>query len=641
MLKILLGLVALLLAGLLAGVAAVGAVARSEIEALPEICDLDAEEPTMLGETSYVYAVDDTYLGAIRSEQYRQSVPLEQISPWLRQAAIAMEDRRFYEHDGIDYQAIARAAWRNLEERRIVEGGSTITQQLVLSMFLSRDTSLQRKREEACLAIQLEQRWSKDTILEEYLNRVYFGNLSYGAEAAAQTYFNRRASQLGPAQAALLVGMIRAPSLYDPFRNPELATARRNEVLTAMRDTGVIPQAAYEQLLELPLNLQRGSLFSTRREPYFFDFVRRQLVEEYGEEAVRQGGLRVYTTVSPRLQRLARQAMAQELGGNGDPATAVVSIDPGNGAIRAMTSLVPGARPDFNLSTQGRRQTGSVFKTFVLAEALRRGAHPTQTIYVSEPFSHPMPYGQDPWEPKTFDLTYPGPLNLVEGTLRSDNVVYAKLTLDAGPGQVARMARQMGIRESPLDPVPSIGLGANDVSVLEIATAYATLASGGVYHEPFAIRRVERVDGTVDEESWGPRGGQRVLPQPVAHQVNLILEQNVQRGTGTRAQIPGHRASGKTGTTDKFTDAWFVGSVPQLTTAVWVGYPNRTAPMINVRGIRVTGGSFPAAVWGHYMRPATRPMQPRAWRDAGALPEYNPAWGERRGAEASGAEDDG
>jgi penicillin-binding protein 1A len=603
-----------MLASVVAAFASVAAVARSEIQALPRICDLDEEEVRPLGETSYVYAVDDSFLGAIRANQYRQVVSLEDISPWLQRAAVAMEDRRFYEHDGIDYQAIARAAWRNIEERRIVEGGSTITQQLVLSLYLSRDNSLERKRVEACLALQLEERWSKEQILESYLNRVYFGNLAYGAEAAAQTYFSRRASQLGPAQAALLVGLVQAPSLYDPFRNPERATARRNEVLRAMVETGAIPATEYEGLASLPLNLRRGHLFATQREPYFFEFVRQQLVEEYGEDVVRQGGLRVYTTVFPRNQQLARQAMNAELGQAGDPASAIVAIDPRNGAIRTMTSIVPGSRPDFNLAVQGRRQTGSAFKTFVLAEAIRRGAHPYQTVYVSEPFSHPMPAGQEPWEPKTFDGTYPGPLNLAEATIRSDNVVFAKLTLDLGPASVAQMAGVLGVK-TPLQAVPSIGLGANDLSVLEMASAYATLAGNGVYHEPFAIRRVERADGEMDAERWGPSPGQQLVPDAVAHNVTLILEQNVQRGTGTSAQIPGRPAAGKTGTTDRFSDAWFVGYVPQLATAAWVGYPNETRAMTDVRGIRVTGGSFPAAIWGRFMRSATENLPVLAWEE--------------------------
>ena len=633
---VLLGIGALLLAAVLAAFASVAAVAHSELRALPEICDLDAEEVRPLGETSYVYAVDDTFLGAIRSNTYRQSVSLDQMSPWLRQATVAMEDRRFHEHDGIDYRAIARAAWRNLEERRIVEGGSTITQQLVLSLYLARETSLERKRVEACLAIQLEERWSKDRILQEYLNRVYFGNHAYGAEAAAQTYFSRRASQLGPAQAALLVGLIRAPSRYDPFRNPELATARRNEVLRAMLETGAIPPSAYEQLAELPLNLRRGQLFTTRREPYFFSYVRQELARRYGEETVRQGGLRVYTTVLPRYQQLARRAIAQELGKQGDPAAAVIAIDPRNGAIRTMTSLVPGARPEFNLAVQGRRQTGSSFKTFVLAEAIRRGMHPYTTTYVSEPFSHPMPHGQEPWEPKTYTGRYLGPVNLVQATLASDNVVYAKMTLDLGPASVARTAKALGVT-SPLAAVPSIGLGANDLSVLEMASAYATLAAGGVYHEPFAIRRVERADGATDEDVWGPRPGRRVLPDAVAYHVTNVLEQNVERGTGTRAQIPGRPAAGKTGTTDDYGDAWFVGYVPQLATAVWVGYPNRLIPMTDVRGIRVAGGTFPAAIWGRFMRPATARLEPLAWPEPTSTVEWDPSWGEVRAA----ASDDG
>jgi penicillin-binding protein 1A len=615
-----LALVVALLATIVASFAAVGAVARSVIETFPQTCSIETATVRPLGETSYVYAVDDRFLGAIRAEIYRQAVPLEDVSPWVVEATIAMEDRRFWEHDGIDLQGVVRAAWRNLEEGQVVEGGSTITQQLARSLYLTPEQTLVRKRDEACLALGLEREWSKQRILEAYLNRVYYGNRVYGIQAAAQVYFNRRASELGPAQAALITGLIQAPSAYDPFGNPERALERRNEVLLAMHETGALPAQAYEDAVALPLNLRRGHLFDTQREPYFFEFVRQQLVEAYGEETVRRGGLRVYTTVNPRYQVLARQAINEELGGSGDPASAIVSIDPRTGAIRAMTSVVPGTQPDFNIAAQARRQSGSAFKPFVLAEAMRQGANPHTTIYDSALFTYQPSPGAEPWSPKTYDGSTYGPSTLTEAMIRSDNLVYAKLTLDLGPGPVARMAHDLGIT-TQLERVPSMGLGANDVRVLDMASAYATFASGGVYRPPFAIREVRRADGTVDEERWGPSPGERVLPDYVAYEMTQVLEQNVLRGTGTRARLS-RPAAGKTGTTDDYTDAWFVGYVPQLATAAWVGYPNRTASMTNVRGVRVAGGTFPAAIWGRYMEPATGSQPPFPW----VQPLSSPTW---------------
>ena len=598
-------------------VVAVGA-ARSAVDDFLD-CSLRDESVRPLGRTSFVRAANGVVLGAIRHEYYREPVALEEVSPWLVTATLAVEDRRFYEHDGLDLRGIARAAVRNIEARQIVEGGSTLTQQLVRNLYLSRDRTWERKRTEACLALKLEQEWSKERILTAYLNRAFYGHRAIGVEAAARTYFGRPASKLGPAQAALIAGLPQSPSLYDPIVRPKTARARRNQVLAAMRDFGAIPPQAYEQLAAKPLGLKPGKRYKQRRNPAFFQFVERQLVEAYGEQLVRQGGLEVHTTLVPRYQRLAREAIRQNLNRRGDPASAIVSIDPRNGAIRALTQVVPG-RSQFNVAWQGRRQAGSAFKTFVLVEAMRQGMNPYATRYRSAPFSYLPGPGQDPWEPKTYDGSYYGPSTVTQATLRSDNVVYARLTVDVGPQNVAERARAMGIT-TPLQPVASIGLGANSVSVLEMASAYATLAAGGVYREPYAVDRVVLRSGEVDTTTW-KREQRRALPSLVAYHATRILERNMHEGTGRRALI-GRPAAGKTGTTDEHTDAWFAGYTPRLSTAVWVGYPKRTLRMLDVHGIRVAGGTFPAQIWGDYMGQALR-ADPVDWRRPSGNWEWRP-----------------
>jgi len=608
---------------------AVSGGAYTAVTTWRDSCSIDDLEAAELGENSFVFAANGRLLGTIRAERNRQPVPLDRMSPWVERATLAIEDRRFYEHDGLDYEGIVRAAVRNLEAGEIVEGGSTITQQLVRSLYTGDERSWERKGKEACLALQLEEEWTKEEILETYLNRVFFGNRAYGMQAAARTYFATSAGKLGPAQAALVAGLAQAPSAYDPFRRPEAALARRNTVLRAMVDAGNLPQQRYERIVGRPLGLERGTLYETERERYFFSYVRRLLVDRYGEERVRSGGLRVHTTVSLPLQREARQAIRTTLDRGDDPAAAIVAVNPRNGAIRAMTAVAPGERGlQFNLAEQGRRQSGSAFKTFVLAEAVRRGIHPDRTRYLSAPFTYTPP-GAEEWEVSTYGGDYHGPSTVSAATLRSDNTVYARLTVDLGPESVARLAHDMGIR-TELQPVASIGLGSNSVSPLELASAYATLAAGGVYREPFAIRRVVLPNGRVHgADEWGRGERRRVLADGEAAVVTRILAQNMTSGTGTGAQI-GRPAAGKTGTTDRHTDAWFVGYTPRLASAVWVGYPRAAREMTSVHGITVAGGTFPATIWGRFMGPALEGTPADAWPAPSTPPEWGPWQGEHQ-----------
>jgi penicillin-binding protein 1A len=593
-------------------------------------CDLNSLQQVEIGSNTFIYAADNSRLGSIPAERNRQPVPLERISPWMPKATVAIEDRRFYEHGGIDVEGIARALWKNVNAGEVVEGGSTITQQLVRNLYIGRERTVERKLKEACLAIKLHDAWPKQRILATYMNQVYYGNLAYGIEAAAQTYFSKPASSLNLPEAALLAGLPQAPSAYDPFNRTEIATSRRNQVLRAMLNEGQIKRDQYDWALARPLGLKAGKLYTTIREPYFFSYVRDELIAEYGAATVRSGGLKVYTTIDPRFQRAAQKAIRDTLSEPTDPAAAVISISPKNGAIRAMTAVIPGNRKNqFNLLSQARRQSGSTFKTFVLAAAVEKGINPATTSYLSAPFYYrPDPNGNCEdgswWCVKTYGGDYSGWSSIERATLRSDNTVYAQLTLDVTPEAVAEMARKLGVR-SPLDAdgafVPSIGLGAMDVSPLDMASAYATLAAGGIYSAPMAIRKVILPTGEDKEAGWGKPKRERVISDGVAYTVTRILEENIDYGTGVGADY-GQPAAGKTGTTEDWSDAWFCGYTPRLGTTVWVGYPKGKISMASVHGIPVTGGSFPAQIWRLFMSSAIGGLDPVEFEEPEDLPEW-------------------
>jgi penicillin-binding protein 1A len=601
------------LAVVFGSIAAVVAAAFTSANGVLNNCDLATLKPVSIGQNSFVYAADGSLLGAIPAERNRQPVTLEGMSQWVTEATVAVEDRRFYEHGGLDYEGIVRAAVKNLESGHVVQGGSTITQQLVRNLYIGNERSLERKIKEACLARKVEKGHTKDWILTSYLNQVYFGNHAYGVEAAAQTYFAKHAKDLNIVQAALIAGMPQAPSVYDPFQRPNEAVRRRNEVLGAMLSAHYIDRAQHDKAVAAPLRLTRGHIYTKIREPFFFSYVREELISKYGANTVRGGGLKVYTTIVPRFQKLAERAIKQTLYYPNDPAAAIVSINPKNGAIRAMTAVIPGKKhTQFNLAAQGRRQAGSSFKPFVLTEAIREGINPDSTMYLSAPFHwQPDPFSE-PWDVTTYGGDYSGPSTITQSTLRSDNTVYARLTLDLGPEKVVQLAHKMGIK-TKLQPVASVGLGSNSVGVLEMAVAYATIAARGVRSEPMAIRKVVLPNGKVDAGAgWGHPKRKRVLSDGVAWQVARILKMNIQSGTGVGAN-PGFVAGGKTGTTEDWGDAWFAGITTTASTVVWVGYPNAKIPMTAVHGIRVAGGTFPATIWRLFMVPAFSKHPPGDW----------------------------
>jgi penicillin-binding protein 1A len=620
------GIAAILALGLAAGLGGTAAVL-----AYGSSCDLDSLRSPAIEQNTFLYAADGSLLGSIPAERNRQSVTAEGMSLWIRKATIAVEDRRFFDHGGVDLEGIARAAVVDIREGAIVEGGSTITQQLVRNLYISRERTVQRKVKEACLATKLDGAWTKHRILTTYLNQVYYGNQAYGIEAAAQTYFSKPAKKLTLAESALLAGLTQAPSLYNPFTTPARALARRAEVLRAMLETAVITRREHRLALASKLRLRRGGLYSRIREPYFFGYVRDRLIEVYGAEPVRSGGLKVYTTIVPRYQRLAEKAIRDTMNRPTDPAAALISISPRTGAIRAMAAVIPNRpRNQFNLLSQARRQTGSTFKTFVLTAAVEMGINPDSTYYVSAPFTykvHPAGNCDDGswWCVHTYANDYYGWSSIRSATIRSDNAVYAQLTLDVTAEKVAETARRMGVK-APLDVngayVPSIGLGSIAVSPLDIASGYATLAAGGVYAEPMAIRRVILANGKEDTAAgWGVPRRKRAISEGTAAVVTRILEQNVQYGTGTRAAF-GRPAAGKTGTNEEHADAWFAGYTPDLATTVWLGFTKGEIPMENVHGISVSGGSFPAEIWRLFMEPALEGTEPTPFAEPAVWPQW-------------------
>ena len=562
-------------------------------------CDLSTLRPVRQADNSLVYGANGSLIGVLPAVENRTAVARRAISPWMPKATVAIEDRRFYQHGGIDPEGIVRAFVADVSAGHIVQGGSTITQELVRNLYLSREQTLQRKVVEACLAIKLARAWSKSRILTAYLNDVYYGNHAYGIEAAAETYFSVPASRLTLEQAALLAGLPQAPSYYDPLHNPAGALARRDEVLHALIRSGELSDTQYtEAMRDRSLHLRPSPAYASR-EPYFVGYVENLLQQAYGAATVRAGGLRIYTTIQPRLQRAAVDALSEELDGRHDPAGTIVSIEPATGAIRAMAAVTPGTPGnEFNLATTAQRQAGSTFKPIVLAAAVDEGMNPWATRYLSAPFY----YAPLQWRVRTYDGTYSGPETVAAATLRSDNTVYARLALDVGPDEIASMAQKLGV-QTALRPTPALALGTGAVTPLDMASVYATLAAGGVYSKPLAIRRVVFPGGKAGS-GWGERQRTRVVPDWVAATVTHVLEENMLHGTGVGAHVPGRVDAGKTGTTDDYADAWFCGYSPSLEAAVWMGYSKGEIPMLDVHGTAVSGPTLPATAWRLFMERA-------------------------------------
>jgi penicillin-binding protein 1A len=598
---------------------------------------LELAPPNRVAQTSLLLDAGGRPLAALHGPEDRTAVPLDKVSRWLRLAVVDTEDARFWRHGGVDWLAVARAAIRDLERRRVVEGGSTITQQYVKNTYVSGERTLRRKLAEAVHAWGLERRNAKQAILEAYLNTVYFGQGAYGVEAAAQTYFSSRADRLTLAQAALLAGLIKAPSDYDPFRHPGRARARRAGVLARMERHGHLRPAARAKAARLPLGLRPGGPAGASglggqarpRAPWFVGWVLDQLLDPADHRfdglgtsrrartaSVFEGGLRIATTVDLAAQAAAERAVARVAGRRGrDPYAALVAVEPGSGAVRAMV----GGRDwsgdtrfgRVNLATGaggGGRPAGSAFKMFALVAALEQGIPPEAVFAAPDRIVLARPGRGPAWRVRNYEGEGFGEATLRSATAMSINTVYAGLLLRLGGGDadlgakvVVETAARMGVA-NPLKAVPSAVLGTGEVTPLEMADAYATLAAGGRRAVPFGVARITGADGRVLFEAR-PDADLALRPGVAAIAAD-VLRDVVDHGTGVRARI-GRPAAGKTGTTQDNADAWFVGFTPSLAAAVWVGYPQGQVPMVPPRTASpIVGGSWPATIWAGFMRAA-------------------------------------
>ncbi|MDP2181557.1 MAG: PBP1A family penicillin-binding protein [Actinomycetota bacterium] len=567
---------------------------------LPE---LDVTNRTLqAARTSIVYAADGSVLAEWHGEEDRTVVSFDQIPEDLRHAVVAIEDERFYSHNGVDGQAVMRAFRANAEEGAITQGGSTITQQLVKIMFTDGERTLTRKIREALLAYQLEARADKDEVLQTYLNTVYFGHGEYGVESAAQRFFGTNVSELTLPQCAMLAGVIRSPGQYSPIDEPDDAFERRNLVLAKMEDRGFIDTAEELEASQAPLVVAPPKDVPDLA-PYFVEYVKQELLRELGADAVFKGGLRVQTSLEPAVQRQADKVAAANLGAPGDPECALVAIEHGSGRVIAMVGGRDFKTNQFNLASQGRRQPGSAFKTFVLVRALEEGIRPEQ-VFDASPYSVQVKDGT--WNVQNYEnQVTKGRLSLRAATNWSVNAVFARLIMKVGPQDVVDTAHKMGIT-SPIEANPAIALGGltQGVTPLEMASAYGTLATGGNRIPPSGIMQVTNDrDETVYEP---PRESTPALSRSTAVEASLMLHDVVENGTGVDSRIPGVWSAGKTGTTQSYRDAWFVGYAEDVSCAVWVGYREGQIDMTNVHGIKVTGGSIPAKIWREFMAVALK-----------------------------------
>jgi penicillin-binding protein 1A len=638
---VLMGLIALALVSTLFGM--LMAVAR-DLPSLENQAEFDAAQNSVLyADDCKDFPEKCTRVARLTGNLNRILVSEGEISPHIKNAVISIEDRRFYSHEGVDYTGIGRALWQDILRRSAVQGGSTITQQFVKNALAAQgDRSVFQKLRESALAYHLERKWSKEKILTQYLNTVYFGNGAYGVEAAVRTYFGegdepeelegaentagvvyqdetleepphpdrRESSRVTPAEAALLAGMIASPSMYDPIENPQQAGERRNLVLARMLEQEMITQAQYEEALRTPVpdEDEVDPPDADSDQPYFTSWMTEHLLDLYSPGVVFGGGLEVKTTIDPELQQAAEDAIAGRLAGVG-PSASLVAIENKTGAVKAMVGGTDfDARP-FNLATNGHRQPGSAFKPFILVRALADGIDPNSS-WASMPKELPFKGKKGPelFKVANYEDSYLGTASLWSATATSDNSVFAELGMEVKPKRVARMARRMGIR-TDLSTNPAMLLGGLEegVTPLEMAYAYSTLANEGVrvsgtlapdQRGPVAIREVRGPNGTKVNKVEK----KQVFPKKVGQVAKDMLSLVVTDGTGEAAQVGDEFIWGKTGTTENYGDAWFVGGNEQLTVAIWVGYADKLQPMeYEYAGSPVAGGTYPAVIFSDFM----------------------------------------
>jgi penicillin-binding protein 1A len=596
-----------------------GGLAVATVAIAPQVGDFftagSVEPPEVnlrpLAERSVAYADNGSVLATFHAAENRQEVPLRRIPRTVRRTILAVEDEDFFQHNGVNLRATMRALFENVSSGGIAQGGSTITQQLVKLSLLSPRQDLNRKAREAILAIELEKDYSKQEILERYLNQVYFGGGAYGVQAAAEIYWGQDVQQLDWGQSALLASLIQNPVGYDPVLEPEAARERRRVALDRIAELGYITeeQADFYDIAPLP-----EARIDVLPEPndYFVEEVKQQLLdmEELGEtpteryNALFKGGLRIQTTFSPQAQFLALSARNNVLPDtDGQFTAALVAVTPQSGAVRAMVGGPGFDQYRYNLATQGSRQPGSSFKIFVLAAALEAGLVPDDIVNGNGPCTFPNPGGYpDPYIANNYAGESGGNSTITSNTQASSNCAFLRLGQFIGLDKVVDMARRMGVTTELDARNLSLPIGSEEVHPIDMAGAAAVLANGGIRHRPYLVENVTDRDGNVLYQHESP--GRQILSTQNACLETQVLEANVQGGTGTAAQLSNMAAAGKTGTAQSHGDAWFVGYTPFLATAVWMGNPEARVPMTSVGGRSVTGGSYPAEIWHAFNEPA-------------------------------------
>jgi penicillin-binding protein 1A len=549
---------------------------------LSQLPDVEAISSYIPSETTVIFSADGKVLARFHREENRQVVPLSKISPYLQKAVIATEDARFYKHHGFDFYGIIRAGIKNIIHGRIVEGGSTITQQLARNLFLTRRKTVTRKLAEILLALQIERKYTKEEILELYLNQVYLGHNSYGIESAANLYFGKHAADLSLAESALLAGLIRGPELYSPYRNYKGSKGRQIFVLNKILEHKLVTErdaklAAIESFEFSPKNLKRYGEIA----PYFISHVLQDLIERYGEDLVYHGGLRVFSTLDTQMQSAAEEIITRYVTEEGEKynfsQVALTSIDPRTGYIKALVGGADFYESKFNRATQAKRQPGSAFKPFVYAAAMEQGISPGTIILdiptTFEVFANEEWNPDGTWTPNNFDEKYHGAVTVRNALERSLNIPSIKLLERVGIRSAINVARRMGIR-STLEAGLALTLGVSEVSLLELTSAYGVFANSGIRVEPTAITKIENRSGvTLYKHKIKEK---KSLDTNIAAVMIDLMKGVLSRGTGVRGRIS-RPAAAKTGTTEKFRDAWFVGFVPQLVTGVWVGNDDNTS----------------------------------------------------------------
>jgi len=588
-------LIIIILACALLGVSFLAGFFTEVIREMPLIEKLNVPNPSV---TSRIYDASGKYLlGSLFSDENRVLVNFNQIPDDLKNAVIAVEDRGFYQHPGISPRGIVRAIVANMKGGRLSQGASTLTQQLVRNLYLSKEKTWRRKILEMIIALKLEQRFSKDEILTFYLNEVFYGRNSYGVEAAAQTYFGRHISDLTLGQCAMLAGLPQRPSAYAPRPdNMEAALGRRGVVLDAMLDSGFISTGEFEIARNEPIEVQpvRESSYKGLDHPYYTTYVINEVKEILGDRVLLFNGLNIYTTIDLEMQASAERILPEKVAEYADKNMtqgALITIDPKTGAVLAMVGGVDFNESELNRTWQSLRQPGSAFKPFVYLRAMEKGYSPSSLIVDEETV---FMQGTQKYTPRNYDHKYLGVITAREAVARSRNICAVKTIDIIGPGEVVKLCKDRLGFESTLYPYASLALGSSEVTMEEMCAAYSTFANDGVYNKPFAVLRITDITGQIlYDHKPAP---QRAIEQNHVRLLNVMTRSVVTSGTGTRARITGYEIAGKTGTTSEYSDAWFIGYTPNLCTTVWVGNDQVVDFMK-----RVTGGVYPAVIWHDYM----------------------------------------